>query len=128
MKMRPGLYAGAVVGILLTFAILVAPAVEQKLSSLVSIEYVTVVGELEDSQRNEITKVLRENKHQASSIDRARQVLESIEWVDYAQVAWRWPNELRVEVVSLVPIAFWNDDAFISKQGRTFRSEHLAPG
>lgn len=87
-----------------------------------TIRYLVIEGKIEDRQRTEVTARLVAIEGQLSDIDRVRDRLLSLDWIANAEVRFNWPDELVVYVYPEEAIAYWNDLAFINKEGVAFRS------
>jgi cell division protein FtsQ len=53
-------------------------------------------------------------------LERVRESLEKLPWVREARVERRWPDTLLVSLVEQVPLARWNDNALVNKEGEVF--------
>lgn len=91
-----------------------------------TIRYLVIEGNIEDRQRAEVTTRLMAIEGQLSDIDRVRDRLLSLDWIANAEVRFNWPDELVVQVYPEQAIAYWNDLAFINKEGVAFRSVYHA--
>jgi cell division protein FtsQ len=62
-------------------------------------------------------------------LDRIRERVEKIAWVDRAVVSRRWPDALRVVVVEQVAAARWNDTGLLNARGELFihNARYLPP-
>lgn len=54
------------------------------------------------------------------NIERARRAVEDLPWIASAMVSREWPDALTVEVHEHQPVARWNDDALVSREGDVF--------
>jgi len=91
-----------------------------------TIRYLVIEGNIEDRQRAEVTTRLMAIEGQLSDIDRVRDRLLSLDWIANAEVRFNWPDALVVQVYPEQAIAYWNDLAFINKEGVAFRSVYHA--
>jgi cell division protein FtsQ len=53
-------------------------------------------------------------------LDRVRERIERIDWVDEAVVQRRWPDAIRVVITEQVPAARWNDAGLLNARGELF--------
>jgi cell division protein FtsQ len=53
-------------------------------------------------------------------IERARKAVEDLPWIASAVVSREWPDALTVEVREHQPIARWNEQALVSREGEVF--------
>ncbi len=97
-------------------------------SSEREIKYVRVTGDISSQQRAFIEKELASGEIQLTNIRHVKDYLEKTDWVSAVQVVLKWPDELSVQVEAEVPIAYWNDDAFINSEGIVFKSDLLVAG
>ncbi|MEJ2452553.1 MAG: cell division protein FtsQ/DivIB [Candidatus Thiodiazotropha sp.] len=58
-------------------------------------------------------------------LERIRDRLERLPWIESASVRRVWPDTLRVRVVEQVPLAYWGEDGLVSQRGVVFRPENL---
>ncbi len=56
----------------------------------------------------------------AVDLDRVRQAVESLPWVERAEVRKRWPDRLEVKVVEREAAAIWGDARLVSTAGELF--------
>lgn len=54
------------------------------------------------------------------NVERARRAVEDLPWIASATVSREWPDALTVEVREHQPVARWNDDALVSRDGDVF--------
>ena len=59
-------------------------------------------------------------------LNRVRQVLEPLPWVEEASVQRVWPDALEIEITEQQPVARWRDEALINDKGVLFRPDNLA--
>lgn len=54
------------------------------------------------------------------SLDKTRQLLETVPWVRHVRIRRVWPNILRVQIEEQQPLALWNEDEMINTWGEAF--------
>ena len=116
-----------VIGFMLTFALSATIALGISESER-GINFITVVGDVSTVQKELVEQKLMTGSIMLSQIEQVKQHLEAIDWIYQVNVSLHWPDKLTVEVVPQMPIAYWNDDAFINEVGEVFRSEFLVGG
>jgi cell division protein FtsQ len=89
---------------------------------------VSIVGALTDDQRQDVYKRLLGDKGNSQRIGKIKQLLEAADWVKHVEVSRRWPDKLVISIVDETPIAYWNDDAFVSREGKVFISRYQNGG
>jgi len=89
---------------------------------------VSIAGDLNDDQRQDVYKRLVDAMDGGQRISKIKQLLEAADWVHHVEVSRRWPDKLLVSIVNETPIAYWNDDAFISRDGKVFFSRYQHGG
>lgn len=57
------------------------------------------------------------------NVDQVQQEIAALPWVYSVSVRKQWPNKLNIYVVDQRPIARWNGDFFLNKEGRAFQAE-----
>ncbi len=65
----------------------------------------------------------------SADLDRLRQSIEALAWVDRARVQRLWPDRLRVEIVEQQAAARWGDDGLLNTRGELFATgvRHVPP-
>ncbi len=58
-------------------------------------------------------------------LERIRDRLQRLPWIESASVRRIWPDTLRVLVVEQVPLAYWGSDGLVSQRGEVFRPTKL---
>ncbi|MFT4631482.1 MAG: cell division protein FtsQ [Candidatus Pseudothioglobus sp.] len=89
---------------------------------------VSIIGDLSDDQRQNVHNRLIDAKGSSQRIDEIKQLLEAADWVHHVEVSRRWPDQLVISIVDETPVAYWNDDAFVSREGKVFISGHQNGG
>ena len=92
------------------------------------IDYISVTGDLNNQQKTAIEQLLAAETSGLSDIERVKEVLEAVSWINTVQVRLNWPDEIVIRVVPEQAIAYWNDDAFINNAGVVFESGFLVAG
>lgn len=59
----------------------------------------------------------------AVDLDVLQAAVESLPWVERAEVRKHWPDRIDVRVEERVPIAFWGDDRLLSHRGDVFAAD-----
>lgn len=54
------------------------------------------------------------------NLNRIKSRFESIPWAQEAEVTRIWPDTIAVRIVERVPVAYWNDDYLLDKNGELF--------
>jgi cell division protein FtsQ len=89
---------------------------------------VSITGDLSDDQRQDVYKRLVGAMDGGRRISKIKQLLEATDWIHHVEVSRRWPDKLLISIVNETPIAYWNDDAFISRDGKAFVSRYQNGG
>ena len=92
------------------------------------INYILITGNVSAIQRDSVTEILLDLDSSLSDIEGVKKVLKGVGWINDADVALRWPDELVVNVQTQRAIAYWNDNAFINSEGVVFETEYLVAG
>ena len=58
-------------------------------------------------------------------LQRMREDVLAMPWVDQVSVRRVWPDTLRMHVTEQVPLAYWNHDALVNLEGEVFRPASL---
>ncbi|MDJ0917233.1 MAG: cell division protein FtsQ/DivIB [Woeseiaceae bacterium] len=56
----------------------------------------------------------------ASDLERMRERIQSLQWIDQAAVARRWPNRIAISVTEQVPAAVWGESGLMNVRGELF--------
>ncbi len=57
-----------------------------------------------------------------ADIDRIREKIVALPWIDQARVARRWPSRISITVTEQVPAAVWGDSGLLNTRGELFVS------
>ena len=93
-----------------------------------SVQNVTIVGELDDRQLADLKRELDGMDVIASESGLLKQQLTALDWVRHVNVRKQWPAGIEVEVYPEYAIAYWNDDAWINKEGEVLVTDLLESG
>lgn len=65
----------------------------------------------------------------SADLDRLREAIEALAWVDRARVQRLWPDRIRVEVVEQQAAARWGEDGLLNTRGELFATgvRHVPP-
>lgn len=58
-----------------------------------------------------------------ADIDRIRENIVALPWIDQARVARRWPSRISITVTEQVPAAVWGDSGLLNTRGELFVSD-----
>ena len=89
---------------------------------------VQVKGELNFIDKEEIKVLVKKNISGGYfTVDLAtiRENLLHKPWVKNVSLRRKWPASLTVFIEEQVPVAYWNDDAYLSENGDVFKPEHI---
>lgn len=92
---------------------------------------VNIVGELKFLNKNEIEQVVRNNiagGYFTVDLNNVRDILMQQPWLKNVSLRRRWPATLNIFIEEQVPIAFWNDDSYVSDNGNVFTPELINKG
>lgn len=86
---------------------------------------IAVAGKVSPEQRSALFEVIKQERLFELPMPKIKRRLEEVDWVYQATLARRWPDTLEVTIEPEIPIALWNDDAYLNEQGQVFRSPFL---
>jgi cell division septal protein FtsQ len=86
------------------------------------LRYMVIFGDVGEGERDQIRRVVLAMENALSDIDEVRARVEALSWVAAAEVQFNWPDELTINVHPERAIAYWNESAFINKEGVAFQS------
>lgn len=93
-------------------------------SAVVTIENVDVVGEFSFLDRDDVIAQVNEDivaGYFAIDMNQVRERLLQHPWIKEASLRRTWPADLTVFIEEQKPIAFWNEDGYLSESGDVFR-------
>ncbi|MFN3715958.1 MAG: cell division protein FtsQ/DivIB [Thiobacillus sp.] len=88
--------------------------------ALATLEVKTPVAHVTEAQIRLVAERKVRGTFFTVDIERVRESLEKLPWVREARVERRWPDTLVVSLVEHVPLARWNDDALVDREGNVF--------
>lgn len=94
-----------------------------------AVQHVEIRGEFHNEQARAIKQALLPYvKGDFFTVDltAARRSVTALEWVDGASLRRQWPNRVVVDIDEQVPVARWNDTAFINPRGEVFAKAYGA--
>jgi cell division protein FtsQ len=122
------LNAVALIVLLLALALFawaaIAWAVRQPVFAL---RQVVVAGTLSRVNPAHLEAVVREELRGTfftMQLAEARDSLQRVPWVRAIALRRQWPNQLEVSVTEHTPLARWNDNALVNKQGEVFIADY----
>lgn len=92
------------------------------------VRYVTVLGELTDTQLLAVRKQLAGFEGKRGDVGEVKARLEGNDWIHRADVSKSWPSGLVVSIVPEQVIAYWNDDGFINGEADVLVTDLLIGG
>jgi cell division protein FtsQ len=103
-----------------------------EVSTVLPIAGVEVKGELAFMNKDEIRSIVEDNISGGFfTVDlnrvrnRVREIVSQQPWIENVSLRRRWPDILEVFVEERKPIAFWNDDGYISENGYVFKPKSI---
>ena len=102
-----------------------------EMPTLFPVNEVNIVGELKFLNKNEIEQVVRNNiagGYFTVDLNNVRDILMQQPWLKNVSLRRRWPATLNIFIEEQVPIAFWNDDSYVSDNGSVFTPELINKG
>jgi cell division protein FtsQ len=132
LRLRPALGVGlrlatgmVLAGVLVLTAGLLA---RMDLDSLLRLEQVQLVGDLQHLRADEVDAVLALHGRGLFVLDleEVRRELLALPWVESVRLRKRWPDTLEVKITEPMPVARWGDDRLIDRHGEIFGPVDLA--
>ena len=99
-----------------------------EVSTVLPIAGVEIKGELAFINKDEIRSIVEDNISGGFitvDLNRVREIVSQQPWIENVSLRRRWPDILEVFVEERKPIAFWNDDGYISENGYVFKPESI---
>jgi cell division protein FtsQ len=60
-----------------------------------------------------------------ADLDGIKEKMEALPWVDYATVTRVWPSGIDLKIEEQVAVSYWNESAFINKNGVIFQPDYV---
>jgi len=95
-----------------------------ELPEVLPVSDIQVKGDLHFLDRKEIEEAVKNNisgDYFTVDLNKVRDVLMQEPWVENVSLRRQWPASLNVFVEEQVPVAYWNDDGYINKNGVVFK-------
>lgn len=117
---------GVIGVVVLAYLALIIKDIE--VSTVLPVAKVEIRGELVFMNKDEIRSIVEDNISGGFftvDLNRVREIVSQQPWVENVSLRRRWPDALEVFVEERKPIAFWNDDGYISEDGHVFKPESI---
>lgn len=95
---------------------------------LLPVTDIQVNGSLDFLNKADIESIVKNNTsggYFTVDLNTLRELLVQQPWVKTVTLRRKWPASLDVYIVEQSPIAFWNDDGYINKDGQVFKPEKI---
>jgi cell division protein FtsQ len=92
-----------------------------------SLRQIVITGRLSQVNPANLEAVVREELRGnffTMQLADARTSLQRVPWVRSVALRRQWPNRLEISVVEQVPLARWNDNALVNKEGEVFVADY----
>lgn len=122
IKTLPALFGS----VALVYGVLLVKDIE--LPEIFPVENVQVIGELNFLDKRIIESVVSDNiegGYFTVDLNKIRQALKQQPWIQDVSLRRQWPAQLDVFIAEQVPVAYWNDDAYINDDGEVFSPEMI---
>ena len=89
---------------------------------------VQVKGELNFISKEEISVLVKKNLsggYFTVDLNNIRQLLLHKHWIKNVSLRRKWPASLNVFIEEQVPVAYWNNDSYLSENGDVFKPEYI---
>ena len=90
------------------------------------VQNIQVNGDLQFLDKDMLTALLKERiegGYFTVDLPMLRETLMQHPWIRDASLRREWPASIKVSIEEKVPVAYWNDDAYISAAGDVFKPE-----
>ncbi|RUO26617.1 cell division protein DivIVA [Aliidiomarina minuta] len=87
---------------------------------------IVIQGDMQHSTSDDIRQALiagEVGSFFAADVETLRDRVEALPWIYSASVRKEWPGRLRIFVVEQIPMAIWNDQQVLNKQGQIFSAQ-----
>ena len=101
---------------------------ERMPDEVMPIRHVAIEGSFAHLSRRDIQAQLEhvlEGDYFTADIERVRQELLNLPWVQDASIRRQWQSTLRIRVIERNAVAYWADDALLSDRGDLFRPKTI---
>jgi len=110
--------------------LLIVTSQKQWLLQLIDHEITTIniEGELKHITQTQIEQALPAvigSSFLMADLDGIKAKMEALPWVDYATVTRVWPSGIVLNIEEQIAVSYWNESAFINKNGVIFQPDNL---
>ncbi|HHJ34853.1 MAG TPA: FtsQ-type POTRA domain-containing protein [Gammaproteobacteria bacterium] len=98
------------------------------LPTVLPVSDVQVDGELKFLDKKEIEALVKENisgGYFTVNLSGIRELLLRQPWVKNVSLRRKWPASLNIFIEEHVPVAYWNDNAYLGEKGDVFKPAHI---
>ncbi len=113
-------------GVSLVYAILIIKDIE--VPTVLPVNQVQVFGELNFLDKKIIETIVSDNidgGYFTVDLNKIREALIYQPWIKNVSLRRQWPTKLDVVIEEQVPVAYWNHDGYINKNGEVFKPEKI---
>jgi cell division protein FtsQ len=96
--------------------------------ALFPIKVVKVEGEVRNVNQSMLAHVLEKELNQSFfflNVQDVQEKVRSVPWVEGVVVQRIWPHTVKLDITEQVPVAIWNSNELISRQGQRFEENDL---
>jgi len=104
---------------------------DTEVPTVLPVNDIRVEGELNFLDEKEIMETVKKNiadGYLAVDLKRVREALLQEPWIKDVSLRRRWPADVSIFVEERKPIAYWNDDGYISEAGEVFKPAAIDKG
>jgi cell division protein FtsQ len=97
---------------------------DAEMPSLMQVSDIQVNGELNFLDKNDLVVMIKENidgGYFTVDLHHLREILMQQPWIKQASLRRQWPIGLHVLIDEKKPVAYWNEDSYISELGEVFK-------
>lgn len=113
-------------GVALVYAVLIIKDID--VPTVLPVNQVQVIGELNFLDKKIIEVIVNANidgGYFTVDLNKIREALMQQPWIKSVSLRRRWPTKLDVVIAEQVPVAYWNHDGYINKDGEVFKPEKI---
>lgn len=113
-------------GVALVYAALIIKDVD--VPTVLPVNQVQVTGELNFLDKKIIETIVTANidgGYFTVDLNKIREALMQQPWIRSVSLRRQWPTKLDVVIAEQVPVAYWNHDGYINKDGEVFKPEKI---
>ncbi len=81
---------------------------------------------LDPADVEQVTKVWLGESFLMADLEEIKAKVEALPWVHHVTVQRLWPGQISIQIEEQIPVALWNQDAYLNPKGEVFQPPRLS--